>query len=177
MWYNDFFNQNYAARNTSGEPCLPGPHNWWGNSYGPDDFSDGGCPYEYNPNAPYPKVDDKVSYSQWENHKLAIELEEFKASPYSKQSIILEWSTGSEQDNAGFYLVKSQKVDSDYFLLNNKMIPAKGNTVGGANYSYIDDHVSPYTLYFYWLVDVSYDGKFKIHGPDSAVYISDPIIN
>jgi parallel beta-helix repeat protein len=174
MDYCDIMNQNYGARNISVyEDCMYAYDNWWGNPYGPDDFSNGGCQIVYNPNTPHPKVNDKVMYAQWEDNMLAIELEGFRATPHLKNSVLCEWSTGSEQDNAGFYLVKSEHLDKGYTLVNDRIIAAKGDTVTGANYSYLDQNVKAHTLYFYWLVDVSFDGQFTINGPVFAVYESD----
>jgi len=71
--------------------------------------------------------------------------------------------------------VKSEKTDSGFTLVNDKMIVAKGDNTNGADYSYIDYYITPQVLYFYWLVDVSFSGEYTIHGPVSAIHNHDPI--
>jgi hypothetical protein len=180
MAYNDIYYElypprieYYGARNTSAENCFSAQHNWWNNCYGPDDPISSspptGCASYYNPKPLMPGVDEHITYSEWECDQTAIELKEFSASPYTGNSIICNWVTGSEQDNAGFYLVKSEYTTKGYSLVNSKIIPANGSAVGGSDYSYVDRNISPNTLYYYWLVDVDYNGTLSLHGPVSVV--------
>jgi len=181
----DIEDQEYGARNILGawykanfdtNKCFSAKENWWGIAGGPHDPVDNGingCSPWVNNNPDAARVDDYVDYDQFKNFQNAIELETFKATPYLKNSIRCDWLTGSELDNAGFYLVKSESYDKGYTVVNDKIIPTKGNAVNGCNYTYVDENIKPKTVYFYWLVDVNYNGTFTIHGPAYTMYESD----
>jgi hypothetical protein len=184
MSYNDLYwifdngpIQFYGARNTSAEKCFSAKWNYWVHPDGPDDEISETNDY-YNCAIMHdvyeiPKVDGRIDWADWTGTENAIELNEFKVSAYTGKSIICEWSTGSERDNAGFYLVKSEYYDKGYTLVNNKIIPAKGSAVDGYDYSYIDQNIKSNTVYFYWLVDVNFDGTLTIHGPAYTIYESE----
>lgn len=97
----------------------------------------------------------------------AIDLEWFTAEP-GFGCVILGWQTGTEIDNLGFYLVKTDNF-LDFSLLNGSIIPAQGNAYSGSEYLYVDDKVMPGRVYHYWLVDVDVYGKYIIHGPTKVI--------
>jgi len=98
----------------------------------------------------------------------AITLESFSAHT-ENNNIILTWSTGTEIDNLGFYIVKSESIDNGFILLNEEIILAKGDAHSGYDYSYIDTHVNPGHVYYYWLADLDVHGEYTIHGPVKVV--------
>ena len=173
--YCDIFNQIWGIRGEFVKNCVSGNENWWGNPNGPHNLNNDCGAFNNNPGAP--ELNEMVSCYQWEGCALAIELEGFRASSYTGETILIEWSTGSEQDNAGFYLIRSEKLTSDFILLNNKIIPTRGEAVSGAHYSFVDDHITPNVQYYYWLVDVDYDGEFSVNGPVRGIFDLDPITN
>jgi len=98
----------------------------------------------------------------------AITLESFSAHP-ENSNINLSWSTGTEMDNLGFYIVRSESTDNGFMLLNEEIILAKGDAYSGYSYSYIDTHVNPGHVYYYWLADLDIHGEYTIHGPVKVV--------
>ncbi|MBU1626012.1 hypothetical protein KKB18_01450, partial [bacterium] len=98
----------------------------------------------------------------------AITLETFTAKAIDDK-IILSWQTGTEIDNLGFYLVKSENIDSGYILLNKEIIPVMGTPYSGYSYQYVDENVKAGSVYYYWLADVDVFGKYEIHGPVKVI--------
>jgi hypothetical protein len=96
-----------------------------------------------------------------------IKLSSFAAIPKSDR-IILEWSTESEIDNAGFNLYRSETENGQYTKTNASLIPAKGTSTQGAAYSFTDSGVQNRKTYFYKLEDIDLSGKSTMHGPVSA---------
>jgi hypothetical protein len=111
----------------------------------------------YNEETPTPTATPTCSPS-------SIALESFSAKAID-DNVILTWKTGTEIDNLGFYLIKSENIGSGYTILNNQIIPARGNNYSGYSYEYIDKSIKAGHFYFYWLADVDVFGKYEIHGP------------
>jgi len=97
-----------------------------------------------------------------------IELSSFTATP-SVKKVILEWTTASEIDNAGFNLYRSESADGNYAKINASLIPAEGSPTTGATYQYIDKDVKNRATYYYKLEDIDLNGTSTMHGPVSAV--------
>jgi hypothetical protein len=97
----------------------------------------------------------------------AITLLSFTAHPAADQ-ITLAWQTGTEVDNAGFNLQRATAVSGPYTKLNATLIPAKGDAVSGASYTYTDHNVIKGMTYYYKLEDVDTHGVSTFHGPVSA---------
>ncbi|NUO07665.1 MAG: SBBP repeat-containing protein, partial [Candidatus Brocadia sp.] len=102
----------------------------------------------------------------------AITLTYFHARAGKDGSVTLTWQTATEVDNAGFNLYRSESKDGAYQQINNTLIPARGNAVSGAGYSYVDTPSSSGT-YYYKLEDVDYYGVSAMHGPEKARVRSD----
>ncbi len=96
-----------------------------------------------------------------------IELSSFTATPKAGQ-VIIQWTTESEIDNAGFNLYRSQTENGNYSKINTSLIPAQGSTTQGANYEFTDTNVQNRKTYYYKLEDIDLTGKSKMHGPVSA---------
>jgi hypothetical protein len=96
-----------------------------------------------------------------------IELASFTATPKAGK-VILQWSTESETDNAGFNLYRSESADGDYAKINASMIPANGTSTEGASYEFVDTAVKNRKTYYYKLEDIDINGTSTMHGPVSA---------
>lgn len=96
-----------------------------------------------------------------------IELNSFNAVPGNKQ-VSLQWKTASEIDNAGFNIYRSRTRRGPFIKINKKMIPAKGNSVSGSRYEYIDKNVLNGLVYYYKLEDVDTSGKSTEHPVEKA---------
>lgn len=95
----------------------------------------------------------------------AIELASFEAT-VDKGAATLFWETATEVDNAGFNLYRAKSEDGDYAKINDTLIPARGNAVSGANYSFVDTPGKG--TFYYKLEDVDYNGASAMHGPEKV---------
>jgi hypothetical protein len=77
--------------------------------------------------------------------------------------VALAWETGTEVDNAGFNLHRAMTQNGPWTQLNEALIPAQGDPVSGASYSFVD--TPDYGTYYYQLEDVDYHGVSTMHGP------------
>jgi hypothetical protein len=85
----------------------------------------------------------------------AITLMSFGAQPAAGQ-VTVSWETGTELDNAGFYLYRASSAAGPYAQVNAALIPAHGDAVAGGSYSYVDE--PGYGTFYYKLADVSLSG-------------------
>ena len=96
-----------------------------------------------------------------------INLASFTATPkFSK--VIIQWSTESEIDNAGFNIYRSETEDGNYIKINDSLIPAQGSSTQGASYEFTDTNVQNRKTYYYKLEDIDLSGKSTMHGPVKA---------
>lgn len=77
----------------------------------------------------------------------------------------VEWTTASEPGNAGFNIYRSTSEHDQKRKLNQALIPARGNELEGAAYSFEDYDVARGDKYYYWFEAVSPDGKTEMNGP------------
>ena len=84
-------------------------------------------------------------------------------------TVIVEWTTESEVDLAGFNIYRSESLDGPYVKLNATLIPASPDPIAGGNYSYTDAGAEPGVTYYYKLEDVELDGRATMHGPITVV--------
>jgi hypothetical protein len=92
----------------------------------------------------------------------AVELASFGAQA-SHGQVTLQWSTGSEVNNAGFNLYRATSASGQRVKVNDRLIAAKGNEASGSSYNTLD--VPGYGGFYYWLEDVDYTGLSTLHGP------------
>jgi hypothetical protein len=96
-----------------------------------------------------------------------IELSSFTATPKAGK-VILQWSTATELDNAGFNIYRSEAEQGQYIKINASLIPAKGSSTQGASYEFIDNNVQNRKTYWYKMEDIDLNGRSTMHGPVSA---------
>jgi hypothetical protein len=90
-------------------------------------------------------------------------------------TVIVEWTTESEVNLAGFNIYRSENPDGPYVKLNDLLIPASPDPVTGGSYTYTDATAAPGVTYYYQLEDVELDGKATMHGPIVAVSEGDVV--
>ena len=96
-----------------------------------------------------------------------INLASFTATPkFSK--VIIQWSTESEIDNAGFNIYRSESENGDYIKVNDSLILSEGTSTQGAAYEFTDKNVQNRKTYYYKLEDIDLNGTATMHGPVSA---------
>ncbi len=79
--------------------------------------------------------------------------------------VVVEWTTGSEINTAGFNLYRSEGADGPYTKINAQLIPASNDALIGGKYRYEDANVTPGATYYYQLEDVELSGATARHGP------------
>ena len=83
--------------------------------------------------------------------------------------VIVEWTTESEVDTAGFNVYRSESAEGPYIQVNRELIPSSPDPILGGHYAYTDTDVVPGRVYFYQLEDVELDGASTCHGPIEVV--------
>ena len=83
--------------------------------------------------------------------------------------VIVEWTTESEVNLAGFNIYRSESPDGPYVKVNDALIPAAPDPIAGGSYRYTDATARSGVTYYYQLEDVELDGKTTMHGPIVAV--------
>jgi len=79
--------------------------------------------------------------------------------------VIVEWTTASEVDTAGFNLYRSESPEGPFARINNHLIPASPDPLRGGSYAFTDTDVVAGRTYYYQLEDVEIDGTTTRHGP------------
>ena len=96
-----------------------------------------------------------------------ITLSSFTAAARSGR-VILDWSTESETDNAGFNIYRAESESGAYIKINDSFIPSQGSSTQGASYEFIDTNVQNRKTYYYKLEDIDLSGTATMHGPVNA---------
>ena len=96
-----------------------------------------------------------------------INLSSITATPEFNK-VIIQWSTGSEIDNAGFNLYRAESEVSQYKKINTSLIPAQDSSTQSASYEFVDTNVKNRKTYYYKLEDIDLNGMSTFHGPVTA---------
>ena len=94
----------------------------------------------------------------WE--PLPVSLSSFKAVQ-TADGAVLQWTTESEVENAGFYIYRSQSKDGEFKVVNPTMLQGAGTTGERTEYTWTDTTAKPNTVYYYQIEDVSHAGERK----------------
>ncbi len=92
----------------------------------------------------------------------------------NKNGVMIQWKTETETNTAGFNIYKSPEPESGRVRLNEELLPAKGNSVTGASYSFLDTGPAA-GVYYYHLEDIDLTGGSTIHGPVSVAVNKNPV--
>jgi hypothetical protein len=87
---------------------------------------------------------------------MPVELSSFTASTTPNNTIMLDWSTASEQNNKHFIIMRS--TDGKNFI-ELKTIAGMGDSSFNTLYSFEDKHIEDNQVYYYYLVQVDFDGQ------------------
>ena len=88
---------------------------------------------------------------------LPVQLSRFRAE-HTETGVILNWTTESEIDNAGFYIYRSKTKDGTFKVINSKLIQGAGTTGERNTYTWKDTTAKLNTVYYYRIEDVSHAG-------------------
>ena len=89
---------------------------------------------------------------------LPVTLAHFRAERLDTDVVVIEWTTASELDNAGFNILRSQSKEGPYVKVNQALITGAGTTSERHAYIYRDSGAQPNIAYFYQIEDVSFSG-------------------
>jgi hypothetical protein len=117
-------------------------------------------------NTEYNNVSDPSTFYTLgsETPATVIDLIAFNATGEANQ-VRVDWQTAQEIRNLGFNLYRATSPAGPFEKINDRLIPGLIYSVKGKSYSYIDDDVTPGTLYYYKLEDIDASGKRTFHGP------------
>lgn len=79
--------------------------------------------------------------------------------PAAPPKITLRWTTASELDNYGFFVMRSDLEEGPFKPLHPKAIPGAGNSEMPHSYNYDDTAVEMGKAYFYYVESVSTRGE------------------
>ena len=91
---------------------------------------------------------------------LSVTLSYFRAER-TTAGVVLKWTTESEVDNAGFYILRSPTKDGEFAVVNSTLIQGAGTTGERSSYTWTDTTAKPNVVYYYRIEDVSYAGDTK----------------
>ena len=74
---------------------------------------------------------------------------------------VVKWTTESELDNAGFYILQSQTKKGKFKVINPTMIQGAGTTSERHTYTWTDTTAKPNVVYYYRIEDISHAGVRK----------------
>jgi len=83
----------------------------------------------------------------------------------AEAAVIVEWTTASELNTAGFNLYRSESPDGPFTRINDHLIPASPDPLIGGSYVFTDTNVVAGYTYYYQLEDVEFNGTTTRHGP------------
>ena len=88
---------------------------------------------------------------------LPVELSQFTAK-FVKDEVVINWTTESELNNAGFNIYRSTSRAKNFQRINTKLIQGAGTTGQRSTYQFIDKTAQPDISYYYRLEDVELSG-------------------
>ena len=92
-------------------------------------------------------------------HPLPVQLSQFRPDLTETGTVVIQWTTESEVDNAGFNILRSQTKTGEFKRINAQLIPGAGTTAERNTYTWTDTTAKPNVVYYYQIEDVSLDGE------------------
>ena len=90
---------------------------------------------------------------------LPVQLSQFRPDRTETGTVVIQWTTESEMDNAGFNILRSQTRMGEFKVINAQLIPGAGTTAERNTYTWTDTMAKPNVVYYYQIEDVSFDGE------------------
>ena len=120
-------------------------------------------PMSAHPNAPestyYGNRNDLASPGYTVDGVLPVSLSKFRPERLATGEVVVRWATESETNNAGFNILRGEKLDGEFTKLNEQLIAGKGTTSEKNGYEFVDTSAKPNVVYYYQIQDVSLDGE------------------
>ena len=90
---------------------------------------------------------------------LPVQLSQFRPDLTDTGTVVINWATASEVDNAGFNILRSETKTGEFKVINAQLIPGAGTTAERNAYTWTDTTAKPNVVYYYQIEDVSLDGE------------------
>lgn len=87
------------------------------------------------------------------------------SAPAAPKIIKLKWSTASEVDNYGFYIMRGDAKEGPFKQLNDKPIPGANNSDVPSKYEFEDPAVKEGRTYYYFIESISTQGVREKFSP------------
>jgi len=87
------------------------------------------------------------------------------AAAPAKKSIKLKWSTASEVDNYGFFLMRGDSKEGPFKQMNDKALPGGNNSDVPRKYEFEDKQVKDGQTYYYFIESISTQGVREKFSP------------
>ncbi len=84
---------------------------------------------------------------------------------YANPQVVVDWSTATELDTAGFNLYRAESPDGPFVQANDTLLPSSPDPLTGGEYTFTDTSVAPGITYFYQLEEVEYNGATQRFDP------------
>lgn len=91
--------------------------------------------------------------------ELPVELSLFRPDRTETGTVVINWTTEAEVDNAGFNILRGQTRTGEFKVINAQLIPGAGTTAERNTYTWTDTTAKPNLVYYYQIEDVSLDGE------------------
>ena len=80
-------------------------------------------------------------------------------STRTASGVVVEWTTESESDNAGFNILRSETQPGQFVKVNPTLILGSGTMSERQTYNWRDTTAKPNVAYYYRIEDVSFSGN------------------
>ena len=90
---------------------------------------------------------------------LPVQLSHFRPDLTDTGAVVINWTTESEVDNAGFNILRSETKTGEFKVITAQLIPGAGTTAERNTYTWTDTTAKPNVVYYYQIEDVSLDGE------------------
>ena len=77
--------------------------------------------------------------------------------------VVLEWTTKSEVNTAGFNMYRAESSGGPFTRINRELIPSASDPIAGGHYVYTDTEAIAGRTYYYQLEDVELSGNRTRH--------------
>jgi len=83
----------------------------------------------------------------------------------NRAHVVVEWTTASELNTAGFNIFRGLAADDEMAQLNTRLISPSPDALSGGNYRFEDRSAIPGQTYIYYVEEVESSGATSRFGP------------
>ena len=118
--------------------------------------------------SPKNEMGGDVAFELWnDDGTVPVELSSFTALLTSENEVCLNWTTQSETNVSGYYVLRNTTEDAASAIQVSPLI-AGTNSSEQHHYSFTDSEACEPGIYYYWLQNTDFGGGVETHGPVSV---------